>query len=391
MNITRKLQQLWRSQIHTTSVQSLRTLGRLQPITDRIPNQSSRPIPDTAASSQHHVVASPTTSHFAPRPNNTDIDIDWSHEMHAIRATESRSVLEPVDESFDPNTAVPNIRPTHNLAAYVKNSATLQQFIQLGVDLHRIERRKGLAEFVLGLDWQRDIQSHLRFLSDVGLPSEQLGAFITCNPLIFKENIAALTTRINYLQSKSFEPAQIARIVDANPFWLMFRTQRIDGRLGFFQKQFELSGSEVRQLVVRQPRLITYGLESVRRSSFLVREELGFSKEETKQLLLTAPKLWMMSKSNNFSNQKPHSYTLASLFVLPPRCRCRQHYRTFQLRARTDGHISRTHRAFARCALLSTASSPAASRIPKATGQRSIRSPKTVVRVFQTANGRHGC
>lgn len=41
--------------------------------------------------------------------------------------------------------------PSFNLAAYVNNSSTLQQFLSLGVDLHSIERRKGLGDFVLKL------------------------------------------------------------------------------------------------------------------------------------------------------------------------------------------------------------------------------------------------
>lgn len=312
MNITRTLKQLLLVQQHTPKlvVQTLRTLGRPQSIVDRIANENPRSThPEPARHHQpavilQHVIAPPTTTAASPNPSDA-LDIDWSHEMHAIRSAESRSILEPLPlsaDSFDPSTAVPNIRPAHNLAAYVKKSVPLQQFIQLGVDLSRIERRKGLADFVLRLDWQRDIQPHLRFLRDVGVPADGLGAFVTRNPLIFKEDLAALQTRINYLQSKQFEPAQIARIVTANPFWLMFRTQRIDGRLGFFQAQFQLSGAEVRQLAVRQPRLLTYGLEAVRRNSFVVREELGFSADETKRLLLAAPKLWMMSEERHISD-----------------------------------------------------------------------------------------
>lgn len=239
-----------------------------------------------------------TVVEVIPKPLSQNIpddsEIDWNREMKAIRATESRSVIAPIDD-FDASTAFPLTRPSHNLAAYVKRSEVLQKLIALGVDLHRIERRNGLAKFVANLDFDVHVKPHLRFLSDIGLPADALGKFLTKNPLIFKESLEDLTTRINYLQSKLFKASEIERIVELNPYWLMFSTQRIDGRLGFFQKSFELSGPQVRQLVVRQPKLITYSLEAVRKSSFVIQEELGFQPKETKALLLAAPKLWMMS------------------------------------------------------------------------------------------------
>lgn len=301
MNITRYLRKILQSRCELRLTNGLRTSGRPNPFNsqeDAVPQSKPHAARfpahqnvDTISTTLIPVITSPS-----PPTASEPLDIDWSQEMHQIRADESRSILQPAADHFDATTATPNTRPAHNLAAYVKKSPTLQRLIELGVDLHSIERRNGLAEFVLRLDFERDIQPHLRFLSDVGLAGDQLGAFVSRNPLIFKEDLETLTTRINYLQSKRFAATDIGRIVRTNPHWLMFSTQRIDGRLGFFQRQFELSGSEMRQLVVRNARLVTYGLEAVRRSSFVMREEFGFDAAEVKRLLLSAPKLWMMSE-----------------------------------------------------------------------------------------------
>lgn len=261
-----------------SSTRSLRTLGRL-PRSANIPSLGL--IPDQQSTKPIPIV-----------PEN---EIDWHREMDVIRSNESRSVIAPANE-VDPSTAYPLTRPSHNLAAFVKRSDTLQKLIHLGVDLHQIEKRKGLAQFVVKLDFEQNVQPHLQFLNDIGLSAASFGAFLTKNPLIIKENLADLTTRVNYLQSKLFTAENIVRIVEKNPFWLSFSTQRIDGRLGYFQKSFDLSGAQVRQLAVRQPKLITYGLDAVRQSSFTIREEFGFGETETKSLLLAAPKLWMMSK-----------------------------------------------------------------------------------------------
>lgn len=223
----------------------------------------------------------------------SDETVDWTDEF---RELDNRSVLDPPISKDLYTSVTPSLKPTFNLAAYVNNSETLQQLIKLGVDLSQIERRKGLSQFILRLDFEKDIKNHIRFLHDVcGLPMEVFGSVLTKNPLIFKENLLDLETRVNYLKSKLFKPTEIARIAEVNPFWLMFPTQRIDKRLGYFQKKFDLSGFQVRALTVKQPRVITYHLELVERNEFSIREEFGFSTDETKLMVLQTPRILMMS------------------------------------------------------------------------------------------------
>lgn len=185
------------------------------------------------------------------------------------------------------------LQPSFNFAAYVNDSETLQNFVHLGVDLSKLEKRKGIMDFVMKLDFERDVKKYLLFLSDLGVPSEAFGFFFTKNPLICKESIEDLTTRVYYLQSKRFSVEQIQRIVSGNPYWLSFSTQRIDRRLGFFQKNFSLTGDELREVASKAPRLITYSIAHVKASSFSIREEMGFSKDEVKSLFLSRPSLWM--------------------------------------------------------------------------------------------------
>lgn len=192
--------------------------------------------------------------------------------------------------------------PTFNFAAYVNKSETLQKFVELGVDLSKIEKKKGLPQFVLKLDFERDVKSHLTFLHDIGIEAEHFGHFLTKNPLIFKESIEDLETRVYYLRSKRFSMEKVRDIVSHNPFWLNFATHRIDKRLGWFQKNFELNGDDMRFLVHKQPRLITYSLDHVRESTFKIKEEMGFDKDEIKVLLLAKPNLWMNSKLKIIDN-----------------------------------------------------------------------------------------
>lgn len=146
--------------------------------------------------------------------------IDW---MAEIRELEDRSVLDPPLSKDLYASVAPALRPTFNFAAYVNNSETLQQLIKLGVDLTKIERRRGLPEFVLKLDFEKDMKNHIQFLhQECGIPMESFGNVLTKNPLIFKESLLDLETRVNYLRSKLFKPMEIARIAELNPYWLMY-------------------------------------------------------------------------------------------------------------------------------------------------------------------------
>lgn len=206
-----------------------------------------------------------------------------------------KSLIEP-GGATDLDEYAPHLAPTFNLAAYAPKSETLKKFLELGVDLHKIEKRKGLGQFFLNLEFQKDCQKHLIFLNDLGVPPEAFGKFITKNPLFFKESLEDLQTRVNYLESKKFNKEMIQRIVVANPYWLMFSTKRIDKRLGYFQKKFELNGAQVRKLACKCPKLITYNMEHVEKAYFSVKEEMGFDKFELKRLLLDCPKVFTMCK-----------------------------------------------------------------------------------------------
>lgn len=149
-------------------------------------------------------------------------DIDFESEINALKITERDSILEPA-KSEDISHIAPYFRPTFNFAAYINKSETLQKLVQLGVNLHRIEKMKAAPEYIMKLDFEKDMKQHIFFLHDLGVTADQLGGFITKNPYIFQEDLENLSIRINYLQSKQFNESSITRIVTTNPFWLMFR------------------------------------------------------------------------------------------------------------------------------------------------------------------------
>lgn len=246
--------------------------------------------------------------------------------------TPSNEVFKWAQNSEDDNIA-PFVKPSFNLAAYANKSETLQKLLKLGIDLTKIEKRKGIPQFLLKLDFERDIKEHITFLNDLGLPASNYGRFFTTNPLFFKESIEDLgknkkylllyliltninlkcfftETRVFYLQSKKFNMDQIQMIISKNPFWLSLNTKRIDRRLGFFQKNFQLTGNDIRFVTTKQPNLITYNMQHIRENTFAIKEEMGFDNDEIKCLILSKPKIWMMSKLKlwNFDSEFKYFY-----------------------------------------------------------------------------------
>lgn len=252
--------------------------------------------PSVPAYDQHQQVPqtiAPHAIHFEPDhslKHPQDLEINWDEEMNAVIDEENNaSPLHPVEDTTSVDAA-PSLRPTFNIAAYVQHSTTLQQLIKLGVDLHKIETKRRPYEYIFQLDFDRDVKPHLQFLTHtVGVSPDRLGWMITKNLLIFKEDLDNLETRCNYLLSKRFEPAQVASIVTRNPFWLMFDTKSIDSRLGHFQKEFELTGNELRLLVLKKPTVITTSFTHLRENTFMMREEFNMEKDLVKRLLQKDP------------------------------------------------------------------------------------------------------
>ncbi|KAM9689782.1 transcription termination factor 3, mitochondrial isoform 2-T5 [Dama dama] len=208
------------------------------------------------------------------------------------------SPLQPIShEEAVQIIAGPPLPPSSvTLRDYVDHSETLRKLVLLGVDLSKIEKHPDAANLLLRLDFERDIKQMLLFLKDLGIEDTQLGPLLTKNYAIFSEDLENLKTRVAYLQSKNFSKADIAQMVRNAPFLLSFSVERLDNRLGFFQKELELSVKKTRDLVVRLPRLLTGSLEPVKENMKVFRLELGFQQNEIQHMITKIPKMLTANK-----------------------------------------------------------------------------------------------
>lgn len=188
------------------------------------------------------------------------------------------------------------LTPTFSFAKYANKSRTIQELVKLGVSLYKFEGQEGMVQYILNLDFERDVMPYIRFLHDCGVPADYLGEFITKNPNIFKEDMDDLHTRIRYLRAHDFSRSMITDIICKNPNWLLYSTKDIDNRLGYFQSNFKLNGKQVRILAVKGPKVVTYKMSHLLENTFSIKEEMGFDQMQVKKLLLTLPRIWIKSK-----------------------------------------------------------------------------------------------
>ncbi|XP_019406354.1 PREDICTED: transcription termination factor 3, mitochondrial isoform X1 [Crocodylus porosus] len=226
-----------------------------------------------------------------PSPDSAAPPEDWDSVLPL-------SALEEISEEEAVQIVAEPLLPfeSFTLRDYVDRSETLTKLVHLGVDLSKVEKLRNAGQLLLRLDFENDIKKILLFLKDVGVEDNQLGPFLTKNPYIFTEDLEALETRVAYLKSKKFGKEAIARMVSRAPFLLMFSVERLDNRLGFFQKELGLSVQKTRDLVSRLPRLLTGSLEPVKENLAVCRIELGFRPNEIQHIALKIPKILTANK-----------------------------------------------------------------------------------------------
>jgi len=214
----------------------------------------------------------------------------WGEVMESI-IQEEKLVGDPRPSEED-LMAIRAARPTQTLAALVQESSTLKRLVDLGVPLHLWDTNNQLG-LAVKLDFDRDVAPVVRFLADVGVDPDLIGDILGGNPGLMEEELEDLHTRVNYLTSKMFTRQEIALLICGSPKWLSFPVAIIDARLGFFQKTFGLEGQEVRDLAVGRPSLITWkGTPAkVKKHIFSLDEEMGFSREELRKMVVEYPSL----------------------------------------------------------------------------------------------------
>ena len=157
---------------------------------------------------------------------------------------------------------IPINTPTFNIAKIISDCPSLQRLVDLGVDLSRWEENDTNGdnmEIALRLNFESEVKPRIQWLMDHGIDLERQAIMFTNNPKIFDKSFEEINKSIAYLKSKDFTTRNIKEIlIRSDGKWLDYSVVDIDSKLGYFQRNFELIGNEVRQLTILEPCLILW-------------------------------------------------------------------------------------------------------------------------------------
>ncbi|XP_023222355.1 transcription termination factor 3, mitochondrial-like [Centruroides sculpturatus] len=248
-----------------------------------------------------HITAIKKAAETSVVSQNSLVDpVDFQILQDENNTSENAPYINPLSSKVDGeyiDLIAPPLGKALCLAAFVNHSKTLQKLLALGVDLSKVEKT-GCAEFLLRSNFEKDLKKHIFFLHEIGVYPKEMGRFLSANPLIFQESIDNLKVRIDYLKSKKFNREAISQIINTAPKFLMLDTLKMDQQLGFIQNMFSLNGKEVRTVTTREPRLVLKEPFKIKENNFVIKEEMGFDDFEIKQLVLEAPKLWLIQRKS---------------------------------------------------------------------------------------------
>ncbi|XP_078688744.1 transcription termination factor 3, mitochondrial-like [Branchiostoma floridae x Branchiostoma belcheri] len=182
------------------------------------------------------------------------------------------------------------------LRTLVDHSETLQKLVHLGVDLHKVSRKRNAANLIAKLDFDSQVKEKLMFLLDVGVTKENLGSIISVNPFILAVQLDRLEKRVQYLMSKKFKENEIAGLVSRAPHLLQLSVQRLDNKLGWLQGNLQTTAAQTRHIVVRYPRVLTVSLARMKENLQVAQLQLGFSPEQLRTMVLRAPRMLSRDK-----------------------------------------------------------------------------------------------
>ncbi|KJH43435.1 hypothetical protein DICVIV_10535 [Dictyocaulus viviparus] len=183
---------------------------------------------------------------------------------------------------------------TRSLVPLVNHSVLLQNLVDIGVNLFEVEQNTSAGKHLLRLEFRKDVKPKLQWLLSLGFDVTDLGVYLTKNPFYLLQDLKDMQARVNYLTAMRFSKGDVCKIIKDFRYWLNIDVKIIDSRLGWVQKQFGLTGDEVRDLIRKEARILMFGLGPLQRLVGLLNKEFGFSPGQIKRILLNDPRIFMM-------------------------------------------------------------------------------------------------
>jgi len=172
-----------------------------------------------------------------------------------------------------------------------------------------IDKFHDLASYIVRADFKNDIEPYILFLLDNGVKIEDIGSILNKNTYIITESLDNLKIRINYFLFKKFSKADVVAFLTTAPQIFSLNTKDIDARLGNLLKEYRLTSDELRFVVRNLPQITKISPDTITKCTFMLKEEMGFTNEEIKSILLKCPNIW-----KHFSKYRKRHYSIVNTF-----------------------------------------------------------------------------
>lgn len=193
---------------------------------------------------------------------------------------------------------------------YINYSETLQKLVMIGVDLSAVQEFPFIGNYIIRLDFERDIIPKLLYLKDLGVYDHNLGLVLTTNPYILEDPINKLQSVVGYLKSKKFTDEMIGKMVTRHSMFLIMEVGQIDSKLGMFQKMFRLKGDQMRKVFSIHPVLISHNRKKIQDVHFLFHKIWGFDEDQLQAMFLKCPLVFAVDAKTTLQTRLENLYDL---------------------------------------------------------------------------------
>ncbi|XP_033727363.1 transcription termination factor 3, mitochondrial-like [Pecten maximus] len=190
---------------------------------------------------------------------------------------------------------------SYNLAPFIAKSDVLKYLLHLNVNLAKVEAKRNAASSLVKLDLKQDVMPVMFFLKEAEIPDDKLGKVIGLYPFIF-EKFDEAKLMMEYFKLKKFKKESIAHIIVGAPTVLGLQVVTTDTRIGAYQKFFNLTGDQTRQVMTRVPRILLNHPDVLKETIEMFRA-YGFSKDQLKNILLQCPSVFKRPEEDNLKHR----------------------------------------------------------------------------------------
>ncbi|OQR79598.1 mTERF domain-containing protein 1 [Tropilaelaps mercedesae] len=230
-------------------------------------------------------------------------------------------------------TAVDSRKPgtltREQITTLVQKTEVLAKLAHFQVPVEEWEDKPDLVNKLVSLNWRRDCDPCIeQLVQRTGMKPKDLRALLTKNPLVLTHPLQQIERRLEYLsadmsntliviQKRCFRRCvsrveltdqyhlifvqqyggwgmtanEVCNVVTREKFWLSYSMVCLKNRMQFLMKQFALSQLDLKQLIIKNPKVITWDLRRLVLFKCLLVDKMGFSMDQTSRLLLAVPQL----------------------------------------------------------------------------------------------------